>query len=90
MSKHEIIQKIAAYCNKGLLNGLRVYTCYNGCAYCAENIHIEGDSVYFDQAWGDGYCRTSSHCDFYDHVKEYVLGVLAKIEELIKIDRNLF
>ena len=91
MTYEEIIQQIAAYCKSGKLNGVSVYTTYCDTTYCAENFHVVGDEVWFTQSWGPNYChevRGESHLS--SHVYEYVLGVLRKIEEIIKIDKNLF
>lgn len=91
MTYEEIIEKIAAYCRAGKLNGVSVCTIYLGTEYCAKNFSVCGNEVMFTQSWGPNYCHGGRGEDYLSsHVYEYVLGVLRKIEEIIKIDKNLF
>lgn len=85
-----MIKRIEAYCNAGKLEGLRVYTIFSGCNFCASNIRFGDYGLLFDQSWGNNMQYSSHGCSFYDHVQEYVWDVLCKIEELISVDRNMF
>lgn len=94
MEQKEIVERIASYCKQGFLEGVRVYASWCDREYTMQNVRYNDGNPLFDQdrRMTENDVWEASMRDAYVSVQcqPWLEGILAEIEKIIQVDRNLF